>query len=112
LTDTEYENLKSQIVISSWGGARRANSYAFTEQGVVILSIVLHSRKAVQANIAIMRAFVRLRKVFSTHKELHFKLAELERKIEQHDSEIGDIFEAIRQLMGIPEAKKVIKGFC
>ena len=111
LENAEYENLKSQIVISSWGGARRANPYAFTEQGVAMLSSVLSSRKAIQVNIVIMRVFVRIRKVISTHKEVYFKLAELERKIEQHDAEIEDIFEAIRQLMGMPEAKKVVKGF-
>jgi len=59
LTDEEYKNLKSQIVISSWGGARRAHPYAFTEQGVAMLSSVLNSKRAIQVNIAIMRAIVR-----------------------------------------------------
>ena len=58
LTKEEYEILKSQFVTSSWGGARRATPYAFTEQGVAMLSSVLHSERAVQVNIAIMRAFV------------------------------------------------------
>ena len=92
-------NLKSQFVISSWGGMRRANPYAFTEQGVAMLSSVLHSKHAIQVNIAIMRAFVKLRQIFSMNKELAHKLAELERKIEKHDVEIQGIFEAIRQLM-------------
>ena len=61
LSQEEYENLKSQIVTSSWGGARRARPYAFTEQGVAMLSSVLRSERAIQVNIAIMRAFVRLR---------------------------------------------------
>jgi len=73
--------------------------YVFTEQGVAMLSSVLNSERAIQVNIAIMRAFVQLRQILSTHKELAHKLEELERKIEKHDAEIGSIFEAIRQLM-------------
>jgi len=106
----EFENLKSQIVISSWGGLRRSRPYAFTEQGVAMLSSVLRSKRAIQVNIAIMRAFVRLRQIFATHKELAHKLSELEKKIEKHDAEIQAIFEAIRQLMTPPEKQKRI-GF-
>ena len=73
--------------------------YAFTEQGVAMLSSVLRSRRAIQVNIAIMRAFVKLREILSAHKELAQKLNELEQKIERHDEEITAIFEAIRQLM-------------
>src|SRR3989338_10755381 len=105
LTNEETINLKSQIVISSWGGTRRANPYAFTEQGVAMLSSVLHSRKAVHVNIVIMRAFVKLRQILSTHKDLANKLSELERKIEKHNTEIQSIFEAIRQLMEPPLEK-------
>ena len=79
--------------------------YAFTEQGVAMLSTVLNSERAIQVNIAIMRAFVRLKAVLSTHKELAHKLNELERKIEKHDADIGTIFEAIRQLMVPPPEK-------
>ncbi len=111
LTDNEYENLKSQIVTSSWGGARRANPYAFTEQGVAMLSSVLRSKRSVQVNIAIMRAFIKLREILSTHKELSYKLNELGRKIEKHDSQIQGIFEAIRQLMTVPEKPKREIGF-
>ncbi len=103
LTANEFENLKSQIVISSWGGARRANPYAFTEQGVAMLSSVLNSQKAIQMNIAIMRAFVKLREILSSHKELVCKLNEFEGKIEKHDTQIQVIFEAIRQLMSPKE---------
>jgi phage regulator Rha-like protein len=111
LSDEEYDNLKSQIVISSWGGARHA-PYAFTEQGVAMLSSVLRSKRAVQVNIAIMRAFVKLRQILSANKELAIKLKELEQKIEKHDKAIVDIFEAIRRLMQIPEeSKRVIAGF-
>jgi len=102
LSNEEHKILKSQIAISSWGGARRANPYAFTEQGVAMLSSVLNSERAIQVNIAIMRAFVRLKAILSTHKELAHKLDELERKIEKHDADICAIFEAIRQLMAPP----------
>jgi len=111
LTDKEVANLKSQFVTSSWGGARRSNPYAFTEQGVAMLSSVLRSKRAIQVNIAIMRAFVRLRHILSTHKELAHKLNELERKIEKHDKEIHTIFEAIRQLMKPLEKPKRQIGF-
>ena len=108
----EYKILKSQIATSRWGGARRANPYAFTEQGVAMLSSVLNSERAIQVNIAIMRAFVKLRQVLSTHKELAHKLNELERKIEKHDVDIQSIFGAIRQLMAPPPEKpRRIIGF-
>ena len=112
LSDKEYEILKSQFAISRWGGARRANPYAFTEQGVAMLSGVLHSDRAIHVNITIMRAFVKLRQILSTHKELAHKLKELEGKIEKHDEAIKSIFEAIRQLMAPPLVKpRVITGF-
>ncbi len=85
--------------------------YAFTEQGVAMLSSVLNSERAIKVNIQIMRAFVKLRYVFFSHKAIEWKLRELEKRLEAHDVEIGDIFEAIRLLMGLPQAKKVIKGF-
>ncbi|NQT28351.1 MAG: ORF6N domain-containing protein [Candidatus Omnitrophica bacterium] len=111
LSDSEFKNLKSQIVISSWGGIRRANPYAFTEQGVAMLSSVLKSKRAIQVNIAIMRIFVKLRQFFFAHKELAHKLSQLERKIEKHDTDIHVIFEAIRQLMAVPEKSKQKIGF-
>ncbi|MGB2600803.1 MAG: ORF6N domain-containing protein [Candidatus Omnitrophota bacterium] len=74
LTNKEFANLKSQFVISSWGGIRRANPYVFTEQGVAMLSSVLKSKRAILVNIAIMRAFVRLRELLSTNKELAMRL--------------------------------------
>ena len=73
--------------------------YAFTEQGVAMLSSVLRSKRAVLVNVAIMRAFVRLRKILSTNKALADQLAELEHKVESHDEHIRSLFEAIRQLM-------------
>lgn len=73
--------------------------FAFTEYGAVMLASVLNSPIAVQASIAVVRAFIRLREILATHKELARKLAQLEKRIEGHDEEITAIFEAIRQLM-------------
>ena len=101
LNEEELAILKSQIVTSSWGGVRFL-PYAFTEQGVAMLSSVLRSPRAVLVNIAIMRAFVQLRQVLGSHAELARKLAELEKKIEGHDTAIRSLFEAIRQLMAPP----------
>jgi hypothetical protein len=112
LTDTEFANLKSQIAISSYGwGGRRHPPYAFTEQGVAMLSSVLKSKRAVQVNIVIMRAFVKLREMLSAHTELRQKLAELERKLEGHDGQIRSLFEAIRRLMAPPRTKPRKIGF-
>ena len=110
LTRKEFKILKSQFAISSWGGIRKL-PHAFTEQGVTMLSGVLHSERAVQANIAIMRAFVKLRQILSTHKALAYKLKQLETKIEKHDGEIHAIFEAIRRLMTPSEKPKRRIGF-
>ena len=111
LSVQEGRNLKSQIVTSSWGGARRALPYAFTEQGVAMRSSVLRSTRAIRVNIAIMRAFVKLREMVASHKELAAKLAELERKVGGHDTQIQSLFEAIRQLMGPPASKHRRIGF-
>ncbi len=105
LTKQEFTILKSQIATSSWGGIRRANPYAFTEHGILMLSSVLNSRRAIQANIAIMRAFVKLREVLAAHKDLAHQLKELERKVGEHDIEIREIFKAIRELMAPPPEK-------
>lgn len=91
----------SQFVISLKFSNR---VYAFTEQGVAMLSSVLRSERAVQVNIAIMRTFVKLRKILSTHTKLARKLALLEQKIQSHDHQILAIFDAIRKLM--PESAK------
>ncbi len=109
LTREEIMNL-SQFVISS-KLKHSPNIYAFTEQGVAMLSGILHSKRAAQVNIAIMRAFVKLRQILFNNKELAYKLEELERKISKHDENIQDIFEAIRQLMAPPEKTKRRIGF-
>ena len=104
LDEQETSALRSQIATSKEGrGGRRYLPYVFTEQGVAMLSSILHSERAVQVNIAIMRVFVRLREMMATHKELAFKLIELEERLEGHDEQIQNIFEAIRQLMTPPE---------
>ena len=109
LTREEIMNL-SQIVISS-GIKHAPNVFVFTEQGVAMLSGILNSKRAVQMNIAIMRVFVKLRQILSTHKELVHKLNELERRIERHDTHIHGIFEAIRQLMAVETKPKTRIGF-
>ena len=108
LTVQEFEILKSQIVTSSWGGLRRANPYAFTEQGVAMLSSVLRSKRAVSVNIEIMRAFVRLRKLLSSNAELVRKLESLEKK---YDAQFKIVFDAIRELMTPPAPKRRPIGF-
>ena len=108
LSEQEFRILKSQIVISSWGGARRALPYAFTEQGVAMLSSVLHSRRAIQVNIEIMRAFVRLRRILASHVQLARKLDALEKK---YDSQFKVVFEAIRDLMMPPAPNRRAIGF-
>jgi hypothetical protein len=110
LTQVEFKNLIFHFGTSSWGGTRKMPR-AFTEQGVAMLSSVLKSKRAIYVNIAIMRAFVKLREILSTHKELAHKLNELERKIEKHDAEIRGIFEAIRQLMKPPASHPRKIGF-
>lgn len=112
LTKSEFENLKSQIAISSsrWGG-RRHPPFAFTEQGVAMLSSVLKSKRAIHVNITIMRTFVQLRELAATHKELATKLTELERKVAGHDGHIRSLFEAIRQLMEPPASPGRRIGF-
>ena len=100
----------SQFVISSDLKFSK-NVYAFTQEGVAMLSGVLRSTRAVQVNIAIMRAFVRLREVMATSKELARKLAELERGIASHDESIRTLFQAIRELMTRPEPPRKRIGF-
>ncbi|MDO8446972.1 MAG: hypothetical protein Q7T53_12900 [Deltaproteobacteria bacterium] len=80
--------------------------YAFTEHGAIMAASILNSKRAIYASIYVVRAFVKLREIFSTHKELAHKLPEHERKIEKHDGEIKVIFDAIRGLMTPLEAKK------
>jgi hypothetical protein len=98
LAITEVANLRSQTVTSSWGG-RRYGALAFTEQGVAMLSSVLRSTRAARVNVAIMRAFVLMRRALVEHTELARRVDSLERKVDTHDERIAAIFEAIRQLL-------------
>ena len=108
LTAEETRKLRSQNVTSrSWGGAR-TRPYAFTEQGVAMLSSVLRSPRAVQVNIEIMRTFVRLRQMLQTNAELARKLAALEQK---YDVQFRVVFDAIRELMAPPLKPKKRIGF-
>ncbi|HXK31386.1 MAG TPA: ORF6N domain-containing protein [Candidatus Paceibacterota bacterium] len=109
LSKTEHALLLSQFAISKKGrGGRRRPPYVFTEQGVAMLSSVLHSERAVRVNIEIMRTFVRLREILSSHKELAQKLAEME---EKYDKNFRAVFEAIRKLIETPVKKSQPIGF-
>lgn len=108
LSQEEFAILRSQFVTSSDWGGRRYPPYAFTEQGVAMLSGVLRSERAIQVNIEIMRTFIRLRRMLATHAELARKLDALERK---YDAQFKQVFDAIRQLMAPPEPKRRAIGF-
>jgi phage regulator Rha-like protein len=108
LSKDEFENLRCHFGTSSHWGGRRYPPYAFTEQGVAMLSSVLRSKRAIQVNIEIMRAFVRLRQILASNKELAKRLDELEKK---YDAQFRVVFDAIRQLMRPPESKKRPIGF-
>ncbi|HEV2720412.1 MAG TPA: ORF6N domain-containing protein, partial [Thermoanaerobaculia bacterium] len=94
LTAREAQRLRSQIVISKTRGGRRTTPYAFTEEGVAMLSSVLRSRRAIAVNVEIMRAFVRLRELFNQHRDLARKISELEKR---YDSKFAVVFEAIHE---------------
>lgn len=108
LTKKEFENLMFQNGISRWGG-RRHYPYAFTEQGVAMLSSVLNSDRAIQVNIQIIRVYTKMRQFLATHKDILLKLEQLERKTDSHDEKINLIFEYIKQLIQPkPEPRKQI----
>jgi hypothetical protein len=108
LTAEEVAILKSQTVTSNARGGRRKLPYAFTEQGVAMLSSVLRSPRAIQVNIEIMRAFVQLRQMLASNAELAKKLVALEKK---YDGQFKVVFQAIRELMAPPARKKRRIGF-
>jgi hypothetical protein len=113
LTREESASLTFQIGMSNTAGrgGRRTLPYAFTEQGVAMLSSVLNSKRAVQMNIVIMRAFVKLRGLLSSHTEVLRQLDQIERKYERHDVQITAIFRAIRRLVTAPRKAKRRIGF-
>jgi hypothetical protein len=108
LTGQEYAALRYHFGTLKRGEHTKYSPYAFTEQGVAMLSSVLHSSRAVRVNIEIMTAFVKLREILATHKDLARKLQELEKK---YDEQFRSVFEAIRQLMVIEEKPKRRIGF-
>jgi len=109
LTKDEFDTLRSQFVTSNERrGGRRYLPYAFTEQGIAMLSSVLYSKRAIRVNIQIMRAFVRLREMIISHKELAKKLEALEKR---YDAQFKVVFDAIRQLMAPPEKPRRKIGF-
>lgn len=107
ISKEEFENLRSHIVTSSWGG-RRTLPYAFTEQGVAMLSSILKSKQAVKVNIEIMRTFVALRLLMNSNEKLSRKLAELEKK---YDYQFKVVFDAINEIIKPPDIKKRRIGF-
>jgi ORF6N domain len=116
LTAAEWSALRSQIVTSTTGrGGRRYTPYVFTEQGVAMLSSVLNSERAIAVNIEIMRAFVKLRELLSSNRELARRFAQLEtrldKKLTEHDQAIAAILAAIRDLMNPPAPKRRGIGF-
>jgi len=108
LTENEVMTLRRHFGTSTARGGRRYRPYAFTEQGVAMLSSVLRSKRAVRVNVEIMRAFVRLRQLLSSHAKLARKLAKLERT---YDKQFQIVFEAIRRLMDPPGSKRPPIGF-
>jgi len=108
LTGEEFNDLKSQFVTSSWGGMRRALPYAFTEQGIAMLSGVLKSPRAIRVNVEIMRTFVKLHQMLASNAELARKLDDLEKK---YDRQFKIVFDAIRQLMSPSPGKAKQIGF-
>jgi hypothetical protein len=112
LTGEEAEGLRSQIATSRLGhGGRRYLPYVFSEHGVAMLSSVLNSKRAVQMNIAIIRAFIKLREVAITQKDLSRRIDTLEHKYQNHDQEIKVVFDAIRKLISTPAPSKRKIGF-
>ena len=108
LQKEEYESLRSHFGTLKRGEHAKYFPYAFTEQGVAMLSSVLNSDRAIEVNVQIMRTFVKLREMLSTHKDLSRKLADMEKK---YDSQFKVVFDAIRQLMSPTVPKKAKIGF-
>jgi hypothetical protein len=110
LSEEEFKNLKFQNGISSWGGVRRP-PYAFTEQGVAMLSSVLRSEIAIQVNIRIIRVYTQMRQMLLDNKELWQKIESIESKLMKKDEEIQGIFKILKQLLVKPEKPREPIGF-
>lgn len=107
LNEKEFQNLKSQFVTSSWGGKRKP-PFAFTEQGVAMLSGVLNSLVAIQVHIRIIRVFAKVKEVLLNHKGL---LLKIEKDVRENKEDITMIFEALKQLLNPPQPKRRLIGF-
>jgi len=110
LTSEEVQNLRSQFATSSWGG-RRYPPLVFTEHGAIMAAAILNSDRAVEMSVYVVRAFVQLRDLLSSHKALAQKLDQLERRVTQHDNSLAKIIDAIRSLMAQPPTAKRPIGF-
>jgi hypothetical protein len=110
LSNEELENLKSQFATSSWGG-RRVAPYAFTEHGVLMLSSVLNSERAIKVNIQIMRIYTKMRELLLTHKDILLKLEQLENQVTQNSEDIQTIFAALKELLNPPQELRPRIGF-
>ena len=102
LENHEFAILRSQFATSSWGG-RRYSPFVFTEHGAIMAASILNSPRAIQVSVYVVRAFVQMREALLVHKEMGKRLDELERKVGTHDRAVGQILEALRQLMQSPE---------
>ncbi len=112
LSRWEYQNLRSQIATSSSShGGRRYLPVAFTEHGAIMAATVLNSKRAVKVSLFVVRAFVRIREVLNANRQIVVKLAEIERRLEGHDTDIHELVEMIRELMSPPPANKRRIGF-
>ena len=111
LTKKEALSLTSHFAMSNGRGGRRTLPYAFTEHGVVMLSSVLNSERAVQMNILIVRAFVKLREMLGTHKDLARKIEDLDRKQKEHGQQLGAVYSIVKQLISPPAKPKRRIGF-
>jgi len=110
LSEEEFESLRFQSGTSNTRGGRRYSPYAFTEHGAIMAASVLNSQRAVLVSVLVVRTFVKLREVLTTHKELAHKMAELERRVGNHDEAIGSLVGTLRALMAAPRKRRSKKG--
>ena len=110
LSANDWQNLKSQFATSSWGGIRKL-PYAFTEQGVAMLSSVLKSETAIQVNIQIIRVFTKMKQLLLNNKDLYLKIEKIENKLTAHDEDIQNIFVILKKLLQPTPVKRKAIGF-
>lgn len=110
LNKEEFQNLKSQIATSSWGGLRKL-PFAFTEQGVAMLSGILNSQTAIRVNIQIIRVFTKMRELLMANKDILLQLEKVEKKLTKHDDEIILIFQYLKKLLKPPQTPRERIGF-